>query len=117
MLYKPFHDIEGDTNSIIEKWDSFSYNAWHVQREKIIEENENSNGSDIGEDEAIASNTIENECEIISRLHNGQNMQLTEIDMLGRRDIDNNTNWSTEYQGEESLVNLGLNCDAKRPKL
>lgn len=110
LLYKPFHDIERDigvdTDSIIEKWDSFSYNTWHVQRETIIEENENINGSDIEEDEAIASNTIENKWEIISRLHNGQNMQVSEIDMLGRRDIDNNTNWSTEYQGEEFTMEV-----------
>ena len=108
LLYKPFRDIDRDigvdTDSIIQKWESFSYNAWHIQRETIIEENENNNGSDIGEDEVVASTTIENEWEIISRLHNGQNMQLSEIDMLGRRDIDNNTNWSTEYQGEECTM-------------
>ena len=45
-----------DTDSIIEKWASLNYNSWHVQRETIIEENEN--------------NTIENEWEMISTLHN-----------------------------------------------
>ena len=110
LLYKPFRDIDRDigvdTDSIIQKWESFSYNAWHIQRETIMEENENNNGSYIGENEAVASNTIENECEIISRLHIGQNMQLSEIDMLGRRDIDNNTNWSTEYEGEECTIRV-----------
>lgn len=42
--------------------------------------------------------------EIISRLHNGQNMQVSEIDVVGRRDIDNNTNWSTQYQGEKCTM-------------
>lgn len=28
-------------------------------------------------------------------------MQNSEIDMLGRRDIDKETNWSTDYEGEE----------------
>ena len=52
----------------------------------------------------LQSNTIENEWEIISRIHNGQNMKVSEIGMLGRRNNDNNTNWSTQYQGEECTM-------------
>ena len=31
-------------------------------------------------------------------------MPVSEIDMLGRRDIDRNTNWCSEYQTEEETI-------------
>ncbi|XP_059076947.1 uncharacterized protein LOC131876152 [Cryptomeria japonica] len=105
LLYKPFRDIERDIghddDSMIANWESFTYNPWHVERITSIENAEANTDSEIEENEAIQRNTIEHEWEIISRLHHGQNIQFSEIDMLGRRDIDRHTNWSTDYQGEE----------------
>ncbi|XP_059076823.1 uncharacterized protein LOC131057818 [Cryptomeria japonica] len=104
LLYKPFRDIERDIghddDSIIANWKSFTYNPWHVERTSIENAEANSD-SEIEENEAIQRNTTEHEWEIISRLHHGQNIQFSEIDMLGRRDIDRHTNWSADYQGEE----------------
>ena len=31
-------------------------------------------------------------------------MPVSEIDMLGRGDIDRNTNWYSEYQTEEDII-------------
>ncbi|XP_059073384.1 uncharacterized protein LOC131874156 [Cryptomeria japonica] len=105
LLYKPFRDIERDIghddDSMIANWESFTYNPWHVKRITSIENVEANTDSKIEENEAIQRNTTEHEWEIISRLHHGQNIQFSEIDMLGRRDIDRHTNWSTDYQGEE----------------
>ncbi|XP_059070553.1 uncharacterized protein LOC131860191 [Cryptomeria japonica] len=105
LLYKPFRDIERDIghddDSMIANWESFTYNPWHVERITSIENAEANTDSEIEENEAIQRNTTEHEWEIISRLHHGQNIQFLEIDMLGRRDIDRHTNWSTDYQGEE----------------
>ena len=56
------------------------------------EDNENVSGLE-SEDNIIGhANTIEHEWEIISRLYNGQNMQVSVLDMLGRSDVDRNTN-------------------------
>ncbi|XP_057856401.2 uncharacterized protein LOC131065774 [Cryptomeria japonica] len=108
MLYKPFHDIErdigNDDGAIIAKWESFTYNPWHVEQITTEENIESTIDSEIDNDETIHGNTTENEWEIISRLHRGQNIQFLEIDMLGRRDIDRHTNWFVDYQGEEYMM-------------
>ncbi|XP_059076868.1 uncharacterized protein LOC131031330 [Cryptomeria japonica] len=111
LLYKPFHDIERDIghddDSMIANWESFTYNPWHVERITSIENAEANTDSEIEENEAIQRNTTEHEWEIISRLHHGQNIQFSEIDMLGRRDIDRHTNWSTDYQGTGKSYLIG----------
>lgn len=63
--------------------------------------NENITDSEIEDDGIIQENTTEHEWEIISKLHHCDVMQLSEIDMLGRRDTDRQTNWSNEYQSDE----------------
>ena len=68
------------------------------------ENDEPSSDSEIEENETIQENTIEHEWEIISKLHCGQHMPVYEIDMLGRRDMDGNTNWCSEYQSEELAI-------------
>jgi DNA replication protein DnaC len=105
LLYKPFRDIERDIGhddaSIIQNWETLNYNPWHVQRTMSAENVENPNDSETEENEDVHRNTTEHEWEIISRLHQGQNIHCSEIDMLGRRDVDRQTNWSVDYQGEE----------------
>ena len=67
----------------------------------VIDKDENPSDSNTEENNNVQRNTIEHEREIISRLHRGQNIECSEIDMLGRRDIDKHTNWSIDYKGEE----------------
>ncbi|XP_059065211.1 uncharacterized protein LOC131857122 [Cryptomeria japonica] len=96
LLYKPFREIHTDIGhndeSIVAKWDNFRYNQWHLERRGDIENSENEADSE-SEDNNAQSTTTENEWEILSRLHHGQIMQVSEIDMLGRRDIDRQTDW------------------------
>ena len=105
LLYKPFRDIERDIghndDTIIQNWETFNYIPWHVQRTMVIDNNENPSDSDTEDNDNVQRNTTEHEWEIISRLHRGQNIECSEIDMLGRRDIDKHTNWSIDYKGEE----------------
>lgn len=108
ILYKPFRNVERDIghddDTIVANWDSFNYNPWHVQRKECAQNDEPSSDSEIEDNRAIQENTTEHEWEIISRLHRGQHMPVSEIDMLGRRDIDRNTNWCSEYQTEEETI-------------
>ncbi|XP_057849693.2 uncharacterized protein LOC131060470 [Cryptomeria japonica] len=105
LLYKPFHNIQrhiGNNDDTIQtNWDNFNYNQWHVQRRIEIEIDENIEVSKTEENDTRQEETTENEWEIISRLHRGQLMQTSEIEILDRRDLDKETNWSTDYEGEE----------------
>ena len=96
ILYKPFHNVERDIGHddyiIVENWDSFNYNPWHVQRQEHAQNDEPSSDSEMEDNRAIQENITEHEWEIIYGLHHGQHMPVSEIDMLGRRDIDRNTN-------------------------
>ena len=108
ILYKPFHNVERhighDDDTIVENWDSFNYNPWHVQRQEHAQNDEPSSDSEMEDNRAIQENTTEHEWEITYGLHRGQHMPVSEIDMLGRRDIDRNTNWCSEYQTEEETI-------------
>lgn len=107
LLYKPFCNIErdiGNNNDTIQtNWDNFNYNQWHMQRTIETEHDDNIELSETEENDTRQEETIENEWEIISRLHRGQLMQTSEFEMLGRRDLDKETNWSTDYEGEEYI--------------
>ena len=104
-MYKPFRNIQRDIGiddtTIVSNWESLNYNPWHVDRRTI--ENESKNNVETHDDSKDENelpnnqNIIEHEWEIMSRLHHGQMMNLTKIDMLGRRDIDKQNPWSTEY--------------------
>ncbi|XP_059074931.1 uncharacterized protein LOC131075850 [Cryptomeria japonica] len=108
LLYKPFcnieRDIGHDNDSIKAKWESFNDNPWHVERIITLQNVEATSDFENEENGTIQQNTIEHEWEIISRLHDSQHMQHSEIDMLGKRDIDRSADWSNEYQGEEYTV-------------
>lgn len=52
------------------------------------EDNENVSESESKDNIIGHANTTEHEWEIISQLHHGQAMQVSKIDMLGRRNID-----------------------------
>ena len=92
FLYKPFHDIHIDIgnndDSIVATWDNFRYNPWHLERRQDSDNNENQSDSESKENDNAQGTTTKNEWEILSRLHCAQIMQVSEIDMLGRRDID-----------------------------
>ena len=104
LLYKPFCDIHIDIgnndDSIVATWDNFIYNPWHLERRQDSDNNENQSDSESEENDNAQGTTAENEWEILSRLHRAQIMQVSKIDMLGRRDIDQQTNWSQEFQNE-----------------
>ncbi|XP_059070522.1 uncharacterized protein LOC131040138 [Cryptomeria japonica] len=104
LLYKPFHEIHTDIGhndeSIVATWDNFRYNQWHLERRGDIENSENEADSESKGNNAQGT-TTKNEWEILSRLHHGQIMEVLEIDMLGRRDIDRQTGWCQEFQGEQ----------------
>ncbi|XP_057853551.2 uncharacterized protein LOC131063676 [Cryptomeria japonica] len=112
LLYKPFRNIQRDIglddNIVISNWESLNYNPWHLERRIITNETEDHNDSEDDDDLPNNQNTIEHEWEIISRLHHGQIMDVTEIDMLGRRDIDKQNPWSAEYQGDD-YTNIAIN--------
>ena len=38
-------------------------------------------------------------------MHHGQTMDIFEVDMLGRRDIDRQHNWSNQYRSDEYTSN------------
>lgn len=104
LLYKPFREIRTDIGhndeSIVTTWDNFRCNQWHLERRGDIETSENEADSE-SEDNNAQGTTTENEWEILSRLHQGQIMQVSKIDMLGRRDIDRQIDWCQEFQGEQ----------------
>ena len=79
MLYKPFHDIERDIghndDTIIQNWETFNYNPWHVQRTVVTDNDENPSDSDTKDNDNVQRNTTKHEWEIISRLHRGQNIE------------------------------------------
>ena len=89
FLYKPFCYIEQDIghndDTIIQNWETFNYIPWHVQCTMVTNNEENPSDSGSKDNNNVQRNTTEHECEIISRLHHGQNIECSEIDMLGRR--------------------------------
>ena len=105
LLYKPFHeitvDIGEDSNAIISNWESLNYDPWHVERRVDVEDNDNISESESETNEIGPGNITELEWEIISWLYHGQTMEISEIDMLGRRDIDKQFNWSNHYKSDQ----------------
>ena len=91
ILYEPFHNVERDIghddDTIVVNWDSFNYNPWHVQRQEHAQNDEPSSDSKMEDNRAILENTIEHECEIISRLHRGQHMPVSKIDTCWEGEI------------------------------
>lgn len=69
-----------------------------------IQDNDNMSESNIEYNDFVQGDTTEHEWEIISWLHHGHIMHVYKIDMLGRRDMDIQSNWSNEYKGDEYNV-------------
>ena len=112
LLYEPFHDIHtnigNNDESIVETWDNFRYNAWHLERREDSNNIENESDPESKDSDNAQGTITENEWEILSRFHCAQIMQVAEIDMLARRDIDRQTNWSQEFQSEQ-YTNTAIN--------
>ncbi|XP_057872225.2 uncharacterized protein LOC131078521 [Cryptomeria japonica] len=72
-----------------------------MQRTIETENDDNIELSETEENDTRQEETTKNKWEIISRLHHGQLMQTLEFEMLSRRYLDKETNWSTDYEGEE----------------
>lgn len=100
LLYCPFYIIQDDTtdktNQLMEQWEAFkdSYNAWHVHRTTIAatEETEEDTSSD---EEINLQHNIQSEWQALSSIHPRNPLQINELDMLGKRDMDINHSWGT----------------------
>ena len=99
LLYKNFReihiDIGVDKDDIIRHWKQLkieTYNVWHVDRtdqdDEILEEENDSNG-----DMDIQYSMQLNEWEFLSQLCLASSSSLNDLDMLGKRDFDNNHPW------------------------
>ena len=75
---------------IIENWKSFRYHPWHINRQEIKVENDD-------EDDNLIP-TLDNfhedveEWKILSRLIPPNNIYISDLQTLGRRDSDRNYN-------------------------
>ena len=105
LLYKPFCDIQvdiGDDNiTIVSNWESLYYVPWHVERRVDVQSSDGSFESGSDNNVMGPPNIIEHEWEIISWMHHGQLMEIFEVDMLGRRDMDRQHSWSEQYKSNE----------------
>ena len=98
MLYKPFPNIPLDIgaldDAIVQNWEALSltYNPWHVDRKPI-------DPISLPEDTMVTDNLQYpqpmqlDEWELLSQLHPTNDMQLSDLDNLGRCDFDKNHNW------------------------
>ena len=81
---------------MIENWQNFQYRAWHVDRSpipsNIVDEDEDSH-----EQETIVEDDFE-EWQVLSRLIPPNNITISDLQTLGRREFDIFFNW------EKSMV-------------
>ena len=95
LLYKPFQNIEEeiglDSNTIIENWRNLRYRAWHVDRAPLFNDVANEDpDSDI---EHVNVDADMDELELLSRLVPPNNLEISEVSTLGRRDFYLSFNW------------------------
>jgi hypothetical protein len=91
VLYKPFHDFHTDigttTDDIIQNWENFHYNPWHVDRNPIPPKDPPQYED---EDEYflnVQRDSRQHEWEIISGLYKNKFINSNEFDMIGFRDV------------------------------
>jgi hypothetical protein len=100
MLYKPLCNIPLDIGTsneeITTNWAQMknTYTPWHVDHKPptplpIAQENA------FGDEMKTPHPMDLDEWEILSQLHPTNNIQISDLDMLGHHDFDNNHNWNT----------------------
>ena len=106
VLYKPFHDFHQDigmtSDDIVQNWDNFHYNPWHIDRNPMPREDppEYENEDEVFPN--LQKDTRDHEWELISGLYKNNFINANEFDMLGFRDRDVMENWSSDYINEDT---------------
>jgi hypothetical protein len=94
-LYKPFRNIPFDIGlsdeTVIENWRNFRYRPWHVHRAPVSSENVEDD-DDFQEQPTHVEEDFE-EWKILSRLVPPNNVNVSDLHTLGRRDFDICFDW------------------------
>jgi ATP-dependent DNA helicase PIF1 len=95
LLYKPFRNIPNDiglsSETVIENWRNFRYRAWHVDRSPTPSDTADED-EDSHEEETIVEDDFE-EWQVLSRLIPPNNITISDLQTLGRREFDICFNW------------------------
>ena len=106
VLYKPFRDFHQDigmtSDDIVQNWDNFHYNPWHIDRNPMPRDDppEYENEDEVFPN--LQKDTRDHEWELISGLYKNNFINANEFDMLGFRDRDVMENWSSDYINEDT---------------
>ena len=106
VLYKPFRDFHQDigmtSDDIVQNWDNFHYNPWHIDRNPMPRDDppEYENEDEVFPN--LQKDTRDHEWELISGLYKNNFIDANEFDMLGFRDRDVMENWSFDYINEDT---------------
>jgi ATP-dependent DNA helicase PIF1 len=109
LLYKPFRNIPLDiglsNDTVIENWRNFRYRAWHVDRAPLSSENVEDD-DDSQEQPSHVEEDFE-EWQLLSRLVPPNNVNVSDLHTLGRRDFDICFEWEqttvSNEVGEEAI--------------
>ena len=98
MLYKPFCNIQLDIgtydDAIVTNWQELklTYTPWHVDR-KPIEPISLSKDTMVFDGLQNLQPMQLDEWELLSQLHPTNDIQISDLDILGHHDFDKNHNW------------------------
>ena len=93
-----------DSNTVIENWRNLRYRAWHVDRAPLIDDVANEDPDlDI---EHVNVDADMDEWELLSRLVPPNNLEISDLSTLGRRDFDLSFNWAGGNIDDVSLESV-----------